>query len=105
MKDRVKRCPPRFRDGDCPEDVADIFDNPQFGDRYTVVYRDVSHGFIGYRAMSENPFHPQGIGLYCEMRVYQFSAYRDANRRKRVEWSRLPELVRECVKADCGVGR
>lgn len=103
MKDRVKRCPPRFRDGDCPADVADIFDNPQFGDRYTVVYRDVSHGFIGYRAMSENPFHPQGIALYCEMRVYQFSAYRTASRRKRVAWSSLPEKVRRCVKRDCGV--
>ena len=100
----VKRCPIRFRDGDCPDEVADIFDHPQFGDRYTVVYRDVICGtHVGYRAMSAYPSHPQGIGLYCEWDKWEFSNYRQNNRRKRVKWTDLPEAVRKCVKGDCNV--
>jgi len=102
----VKRCPVRFRDADCPDEVADIFDNPQFGDRYTVFLRKVYeyHGqkFVFYRGMSEAPSSPQGVGLSGEMSPWELSRYRDSNRRKRVAWSTLPEKVKACVRQDIG---
>ena len=43
---------------------------PGSGDRYTVVYagryKGRPRGRTEYRAMSEAPTHPQGIGLFCE---------------------------------------
>lgn len=96
----VKRCPVRFRDEDCPEGVADIFDHPQYGDRYTVFYRQSFDGWVDYRGMSESPSSPQGVGISAQMRSYEFSAYRQANRRKRVAWSTLPDAVKRCVIAD-----
>lgn len=39
------------------------------GDRYTVCFTGKAGsncGWYSYRAMSEHPCHPQGIGLWCE---------------------------------------
>lgn len=99
----VRRMPKRFLDG-APEHIADIFDHPGTGDRYTVFYRDIAESagraWVWYRAMSANPFHPQGIGLSGEMCVHAFSAYRQANRRKRIMWFDLPPDVQRCAIQD-----
>lgn len=102
MPHNLKRCPPRFRDGDCPDDVADILNHSQYGDRYTVIFRGIHSGdWVTYLSMSENPSHPQGIGMHGEFRLYEARAYRDANRRRRVKWTDLPEKVRAYVKRSC----
>lgn len=101
----VRKMPKRYLDG-APADVADIFDHPNYADRYTVFLREIHKGprvdAIFYRAMSENPFHPQGIGLSGELSPRELSQYRDANRRRRIAWADLPEKVQQCVRQDCG---
>lgn len=99
----VKRCPKRFLEG-APDHVADIFDDPRTADRYTVFYRELQQGSRGpwlvYRSMSAYPFHPQGIGMFGEMELWQLSAYRHENRRFRVRWADLPPDVQRCVIQD-----
>lgn len=99
----AKRMPKRFLEG-APDHVADIFDSPQYADRFTVFYREIaeSHGreSVGYRGMSENPSHPQGVGMFGEMAPHEFSAYRAANRRRRIKWADLPPAVKACVMRD-----
>jgi len=95
----------RKLDGDCPKGVLAIYDDPRTGDRYTVFYKElISDGWIGYRAMSSNPFDPHGIGLYGEMEASYVSAYRYRNRHRACRWSDLPEKVQRCVHQDLSVG-
>lgn len=106
MKYKPRRASKRWLDGDCPEGVLAIFDDPKFADRYTVFYTKPIAGetladmYIGYRAMSENPFHPQGVGLYGEMKAYEVSNYRYRNKHRYAKWSDLPEKVKACVLMD-----
>lgn len=104
MTYKPRRQSKRWLDADCPKGVLAIYDHPKFADRYTVFYAEplVTHGetWIQYRAMSENPFHPQGVGLYCEMKAYQAAAYRYTARHKACKWSSLPEAVKRCVRQD-----
>ena len=105
-----RRQSPRWLDADCPAEVLAIYDNPNFADRYTVFYSQLHEypdthdtalrGFIFYRAMSENPFHPCGVGISGEMRAHQVAAYRYENRNRACRWSDLPDKVRECVLQD-----
>lgn len=100
----------RWLDGDCPPGVLAIYDNPTYADRYTIFYSHISEypregqtglgGWIDYRAASENPFHPCGIGLYCQMRVYQLNEYRRVNGRRKCKWSDLPEKVKQLARQD-----
>lgn len=97
----------RWLDSDCPSGVLAIYDNKgKSADRYTVFYAEPISGdtfadiWIGYRAMSENPFDPQGVGLYCEMRAYQAADYRYRVKHQACRWSDLPERVKECVRQD-----
>lgn len=73
-----------------------IYDNGgKSADRYTAVYLDTRHasayGSILYdcRAMSSNPFHPQGIGQHSECRITKHLG-------KQIDFSDLPE---DCQKA------
>lgn len=97
----------RWLDADCPRDVLAIYDDKRTGDRYTVFYATPvvagAYGdtWLGYRAMSANPFDPQGIGLYGEMRAHEAANYRYANRNRACKWSDLPPKVQECVRRDC----
>lgn len=97
----VRRMPKRFLDSGAPPEIADIYDQPEFGDRFTVVYRSITNDSVGYRGMSEDPAHPQGIGIYSEMSVYQLSRFRHTYRNYRIPFSQLPEAVQQCVIADC----
>jgi hypothetical protein len=60
-------------------------------DRYTAVYMDEpeAHGLYGARGMSENPFHPQGFGMYC-------AAMPGRHLGKRIKFEELP-LKCQCV--------
>lgn len=84
-----------------------ILDNKgQSADRYTVIYAEPVAGttyadmWLGYRGMSENPCHPQGVGIYGEMRAHEVAAYRYRCKHQYAKWSSLPEAVKQCVRAD-----
>ena len=103
---KPRRQSKRWLDEDCPNGVLAIYDDHNFADRYTVFYKEPISGstyqdmWIGYRSMSENPFHPCGVGLYCEMLAYQVASYRYSARHKAAKWSSLPEKVKQCVIQD-----
>lgn len=102
-----RKCSKRWLDGDCPPGILAIFDNKgQSADRYTVIYSDPIAGetyadmYLGYRAMSENPFHPQGVGMYGEFKAYECAAYRYRCKHQYAKWSSLPDKVKQCVLQD-----
>lgn len=103
---KPRRASRKFLDADCPKGVLWISDHPKFDDRYTVYYADPICGtayrdtWIGYRSMSENPFHPQGIGIYGEIEAHHLARYRMENYHRSARWSDLPEKVRQCVLQD-----
>lgn len=103
---KPRRASKRWLDGDCPAGVLAIFDNPKFGDRYTVFYAEVityegdRHKYIGYRGMSAAPCDPQGVGLYSEMEAHAAANYRYFNSKKACKWTDLPEAVKNLVRHD-----
>lgn len=102
---KPRRASKRWLDADCPKGVLAIFDNSEFADRYTVFYTEVidsGYGkFIGYRGMSENPNHPQGVGMYGELAAHEVANFRYRNSKRAITWSILPEMVKHCVRQDC----
>ena len=107
MTYRPRKCSKRWLDGDCPQGVLAILDNKgQSADRYTVIYAEPVAGttyanmWLGYRAMSENPSHPQGVGMYGEMCAHEVVAYRYRCKHQYAKWSSLPEAVKQRVRAD-----
>lgn len=97
----------RWLDQDCPEGVLAIYDNRgQTADRYTVFYRTPVAGsayqdmWLGMRCMSENPFHPQGVGMWGELEAYKVAHFRYRERHRAARWSDLPERVKTCVLLD-----
>lgn len=98
-----KRARARWLEG-APECVADCFDHPAYGDRYTVAFTeslaDRDFGEVHYLAMSEAPTHPQGISVWGSFASnYDFARYRYANGKRRVRWLDLPEHIRAHVEA------
>jgi hypothetical protein len=97
----------RWLDADCPRGVLAIYDNGgETADRYTVFYADpVRSGsyattIIGHRGMSEQPSHPQGVGMFGEMSAYDTAAYRYAASKQACKWSEMPPAVQACVRRD-----
>lgn len=103
---KPRRASKRWLDADCPEGVLCILDNKgQTTDRYTVIYSEVygGEGLGGYMAgrnMSENPFHPQGVGMSFELRPHEVAAYRYRCKHQYATWSSLPDRVKQCVRQD-----
>ena len=99
-----RRASKRWLDGDCPKGVLAIFDHPKFADRFTVFYAETAtyegQVWVDYRAMSEAPTHPQGVGLYCQMRAHEVADYRYRNSHRAAKWSSLPEAVQALVRRD-----
>lgn len=64
-------------------------------DRYTVVYMNERerNGLYGARGMSEDPFHPQGVGQYC-------TAAPGRHLGKRIRFEELPEKCQKLVRQD-----
>lgn len=106
MKYRPRRQSRRWLDADCPKGVLAIYDSKNYGERYTVVYAEPVTGetfadmWIGFRGMRADPFHPQGVGMYGEMRAHEMAAYRYRVRHQAAKWSALPEDVKRCVRQD-----
>ena len=101
---KPRRLSPKWLDDDCPDGVLAIYDHPDFADRYTVIYREVlTYGrreIMNYVSMSENPFHPQGVGMHGEFDAWQCRNYRAANGHRKCKWSALPERCKQLVRQD-----
>lgn len=102
MKYQPKRSTARWLEG-APKPVLACYDSGpnRFADRYTVLYGaplwDPSYGRnVPARAMSENPFHSQGIGLYIEVPAYDRSGYG-----RKIKFSDLPDECQRLVRQDC----
>lgn len=102
-----RKCSKRWLDADCPAGVLAIFDNGgKTADRYDVIYSDPICGptyadtVLSGRGMSENPFHPQGVGMFFELSAHEVACYRYRNKHQYARWSSLPELVKACVRQD-----
>lgn len=97
----------KFLDGDCPAGVLAIYDNGgKTWDRYTVFYKPLVplkdiRDHIGYRGMSEDPYSPQGFGIYDTMEAWEVARYRESIYRQSAKWSDLPEQVKKSVRHDC----
>lgn len=73
-----------------------IYDNGgETADRYAAVYMQKPEhgGLFAARSMSENPFHPQGVGTYC-------AATPGRHLGKRIAFADLPEPCRRLVLSD-----
>ena len=104
---KPRRQSKRWLDGDCPKGVLAILDNKgQSADRYTVIYAEPIVGdtyssmVLGYRSMSENPFHAQGVGMYGEFSAHDCAMYRYRFKHHYAKWSSLPDAVKRCVRQD-----
>jgi hypothetical protein len=103
---KPRRQSARWLNEDCPKGVLAIYDHPAYAERYTVFYTDPICGtsyadtIIGFRGMSVNPSHPQGIGLFGEMGAHETAQFRYASRNRAARWSDLPEAVKACVRRD-----
>jgi hypothetical protein len=97
----------KYLDG-APPYVMAIYDSgSKYWDRYTVVYgepiwsqeyaeRNIKLGFgrlYPARAMSRNPFHPQGFGQFID-------AARGPHLGKLIHWKDLPPDCQKCVLQD-----
>lgn len=97
---KPRKCSKRWLDGDCPQGVLAIFDDPRTCDRYTVFYVDVEDGYLSYVGMSGAPFHPQGFGQHGEMQAHEVAQYRYHNKHRYARWSALPEDCKKLVRQD-----
>ena len=91
----------RFMPNGIPRYVR-IWDNGgRTADRYTAVFtRAHCFGMQGYvvgRRMSENPYHPQGVGMWFEYRIWEWGG-RGLGRRMRYE--DCPLMVQRSIAED-----
>lgn len=73
-----------------------LFDNHgETFDRYTAVFYDQDGQCVGYRGMSDNPFHPQGFGIWddgdCSGTI---------ERDTEIAVEDAPEQVQRCIALD-----
>jgi hypothetical protein len=76
-------------------DHVRIYDNGgKTVDRYIAVYMNEPDGRLyGARAMSEHPFHPQGVGMCCLAKPGRHLG-------KRITFDQLPPDCRKLVMRD-----
>lgn len=101
MKYQPKRSTKRWLEG-APKALLAVYDNGgKTADRYTALYGkplwDESWGRkVPARFMSDNPYHPQGVGLFGD----HPAGDRDCLGKK-IKFLDLPEQVRRCIEQDC----
>lgn len=117
-----RRAGARWLEG-APAYVLDIFDHPQFADRYTIWFgaseaiHEKRDGTIGQGCDSSANTWIHGLGTSehghtsgsLEYRAHEVATYRYRNGHRRIKWSDLPEatraLVRSFVECDCSSKR
>lgn len=105
MTYRPRRASKKWLDGDCPDGVLAIFDDPRTPDRYTIFYRDVIEypghvPVINYRGCSADPFAPHGIAVYDGLYAHAVAEYRHENYPYSCKWTDLPHDVQVLVRSD-----
>ena len=101
MRYQPKKSTARWLEG-APAPVLACYDNGGRSiDRYTVLYGaplwspDMGRN-VPYRAMSEYPRHPQGVGQWGEMPAYNRGALG-----RKIAFSALPVQCQNVVRQDC----
>jgi len=95
-----------------------VYDKPECADRYTVIFSHsqsfYTKGWVPVLAMSENPYHPQGVGMHLEYEISGPRAIMEGNKpnhwppaigRKgnlgsRIKFEDLPEDCKRLVMDD-----
>jgi hypothetical protein len=90
----IRRAGQRWREG-APESVVDIFDHPEYVDRYTVICKPVIEYNGKTYAQVLGTSESMGYSGWQELETYQLTQYRYRNKRKRIKWGDLPEKIRE----------
>ena len=99
---RPRRAAKRWLAG-APEYILDCFDHPKFADRYTVLFG----GSLveGGGTLASTWMHGLGtsadghVSGSFELKAYQCSSYRYANRHRRITWESLPEQVKRMARS------
>lgn len=99
---KPRRAGARWLEG-APEWVLDCFDNPQFADRYTVIFGgslvegDGTYAgtWLHYLSSSADPRYCSGTG---DFKAHECADYRYRNGKRRVRWLDLPESVRKLAE-------
>ena len=116
-EDRAQARKDALMPGGVPRYVRCYDNGGESADRYTVAYTRRSNkiderGYdrtYDFRAMSEHPFHPQGVGMWGETRHYPVDAPRGAWPTKvggschlgtRIPFTDLPEDCQRLVVSD-----
>jgi hypothetical protein len=87
-----------------PDYILDCFDHPEYGDRYTIMFsgklliRSESDVYVPYLGVSDDPWNPQGVSMWGELKAHEAAAYRYRNARRRTRWLDLPERIRNHVQ-------
>ena len=77
------------------------YDLKESADRYTVCFtKKKVNGVFMYLGMSENPFHPQGIGMHGESEFQPIDRPTYSHLGKRITFNELPEKCQELVIQD-----
>src|SRR4051812_32336535 len=98
-----KRSSKRWLEG-APRPLLAVYDNGgKTTDRYTALYgaplwEPCMGRTVPLRAMSTDPFHPQGFGQWGEMQSHDRAVLG-----RKMKFSDLPEQVRKCIEQDCRV--
>lgn len=97
----------KFMPNGIPKHIR-IYDNQgETADRYTVIFtyahcfkpKDYPHGWFPVLGMSDNPFHPQGVGIHSEYtEPIDYPSYKHLG--KKIKFSNLPENCQKAVIDD-----
>ena len=91
----------RLLPGGKPKWIRCYDNGGESADRYTIVYTRQSHDrWFNYRAMSESPFHPQGVGLFCQTQYNPPDRPTSGHLGKRIKFDSLPDDCRKLVLRD-----
>ena len=93
----IRRAGKRWRQN-APDHVVDAFDNPQYGDRYTVIVLPVMEyqgkSYVNVLSMGDH------VSGWQQLELHQVSAYRYRNGHRRIAYETLPDKVRQAVESD-----
>lgn len=89
---------------DYPKGVLAVYDNGgKTADRYTVCYTpETINGEVwyGFRAMSENPTHPQGVCMFEYTRTRPWATWGGSGYGKVIAFDALPNECRRIANLD-----
>ena len=93
----IRRAGKRWRQN-APDHVVDVFDNPQYGDRYMVIVLPVMEyegkKYVNVLSMGDY------VSGWQQIELHQVAAYRYRNGHHRIAYETLPDKVRQAVESD-----